>query len=104
MLARVPGAVSVRYALAGVAVLIVCPLAGLIAATTLSWPFHDFAEGELRCEGRGALVIRVAGKDYAVNGLAGGRYPPIQNIWNTATYPEANIDRIVVEGLTLCDW
>jgi hypothetical protein len=45
----------------------------------------------------------VAGKDYAVNGLAGGRYPPIQNIWNTATYPEA-IGRIVVEGLTLCDW
>jgi hypothetical protein len=36
------------------------------------------AQGELRCEGAGAVVINVGGEDYAVNGVAGGRYPPIQ--------------------------
>jgi hypothetical protein len=66
--------------------------------------FFDLAQGELRCEGHGAVVIKVAGKDYAVNGLASTRYPPIQRLWNNATYPEANIDRIIAQGLTLCDW
>jgi len=36
--------------------------------------------------------------------LAGGRYPPIQHIWNSATYPDSDIDRIIVRGLILCDW
>jgi hypothetical protein len=67
----------------------------------LSWPFFNPAQGELRCEGPGAVVIKVAGKDY---GLAAARYPPIQRIWNSATYPEADTDRIIVRGLTLCDW
>ena len=61
------------------------------------------AEGELRCEGAGAVIIKVAGQDYAVNALAGWQYPPIQLIWNK-TFPEANIDRLIVRGLTLCDW
>ena len=29
------------------------------------------AQGELRCEGGGAIIINVGGKDYAVNGMAG---------------------------------
>ena len=62
------------------------------------------AQGELRCEGAGAVVINVDGKDYAVNGMASSRYPPIERIWNSATHPEANIDRILTHGLTLCDW
>jgi hypothetical protein len=60
--------------------------------------------GELRCEGSGAVVINVDGKDYAVNGMAAPRYPQIQGIWNEATYPEIDIDRLVVRGLTLCEW
>ena len=36
------------------------------------------AKGELRCEGAGAVIINVDGKDYAVNGMAGPRYPPIE--------------------------
>ena len=42
----------------------------------------DRALGELRCEGRGAVIINVDGRDYAVNGMAGPRYPPIQTLWN----------------------
>lgn len=60
--------------------------------------------GELRCEGAGAVIVTVDGKDYAVNGMAGVRHPPIQNIWNTATFPTTDIDRLVARGLTLCDW
>jgi hypothetical protein len=60
--------------------------------------------GELRCEGTGAIVITIDGKDYGVNGMAGARYPPIQVIWNKATVPEANFERLVARGLTLCDW
>ena len=41
-------------------------------------------QGELRCEGLGGVVINVGGKDYAVNGMAGPRYPPIESIWNEA--------------------
>jgi hypothetical protein len=32
------------------------------------------------------------------------RYPPVQQIWNSATYPNVDIDRLVIKGLTLCDW
>jgi hypothetical protein len=62
------------------------------------------AQGELRCEGAGAVIINVDGEDYAVNGMAGARYPPIERIWNSATHPEAAKDRILIRGLTLCDW
>jgi hypothetical protein len=62
------------------------------------------AQGEVRCEGSGAVVINIAGRDYAVNGMASRRYPPIQSVWNAIAYPESDIDRIIVRGLTLCDW
>jgi hypothetical protein len=85
--------------------LIVLSLVGVsVAVLVLEWPFANLAQGELRCEGQGAVVIKVAGEDYAVNGLAAARYPPIQRVWNKGTHPEANIDRIIVRGLTLCDW
>jgi len=71
---------------------------------TITYSRCALAQGELRCEDHGAIVIKVAGKDYAVNGLAAARYQPIQRIWNSATYPEADIERIIVRGLTLCDW
>lgn len=70
----------------------------------LRWPFADMAEGELRCENGGAVVVRVAGKDYAANGMASPRYPPLQIVWNHENFPDANINRIVARGLTLCDW
>jgi hypothetical protein len=60
--------------------------------------------GNLRCEGPGVLVINVGGKDYAVNGMATPRFPPIQEIWHESTYPETDIDRLVDRGPTLCDW
>ena len=60
--------------------------------------------GELRCEGGGGVIINVGGKDYAVNGKAGPRYPPIESIWNSTTHPEADTGRILSRGLTLCDW
>jgi len=75
-----------------------------VAFVATSWPFTDLAQGELRCEEGGAVVIRIAGKDYAVNGAASSRYPPVQQIWNSATYPNVDIARLTVKGLTLCDW
>ena len=62
------------------------------------------ALGELRCEGSGAIVIKVGGRDYAVNGMAGSRYPPLQSVWNQDSQPEINIDRLIAQGITLCDW
>jgi hypothetical protein len=51
----------------------------------------------------GAVVVRIAGKDYAANGMASLRYPPLQNIWNQDNFPDTNIDRIITRGWTLCD-
>jgi hypothetical protein len=79
-------------------------LLGSVAAVAFVWPFTNLMQGELRCEGRGAVIIKIAGKDYAVNAMASPRRPPIRAIWNTASYPETNIDRLIVKGLTLCDW
>jgi hypothetical protein len=80
---------------------------GLLLATIalgLRWPFTNMAEGELRCESGGAVVVRIVGKDYATNGMASTRFPPIQSVWNQDNFPGANIDRIIASGLTLCDW
>ena len=81
---------------------------GLMVAATvtlgLRWPFANMAAGEMRCEKGGAVVVRIAGKDYAANGMASRRYPPLQIVWNHENFPDANIDRIVTRGLTLCDW
>ena len=68
----------------------------LLVLGVLGW-YGGYArevQGELRCEGAGGVVINVDGKDYAVNGMAGRRYPPIEHIWNSATHPEADIGRI----------
>jgi hypothetical protein len=62
------------------------------------------ALGELRCEGNGAIVIKVGGRDYAVNGMAGSRYPPLQSVWNKGSQPGIDIDRLIVQGITLCNW
>ena len=64
----------------------------------------NLAQGEVRCEELGAIVIKIGGIDYAVNGMASRRYPPIQRVWNATSHPQSNIDRIIVTGLTLCDW
>jgi hypothetical protein len=57
------------------------------------------AQGELRCKKGGTVVIRIA-----VNGAASSLYPSVQQIWNSATYPNADFDRLIVKGLTLCVW
>jgi hypothetical protein len=67
-------------------------------------PSRDRGLGEIRCEGQGAIVINVDGRDYAVNGMAGSRYPPIQSLWTKDSHPDIDIDRLIVHGITLCDW
>ena len=67
-------------------------------------PSQQPPQGQLRCEGNGGVIIKVDGKDYAVNGKAGPRYPVIQTIWNENTAPNVKIDRLILIGLTLCDW
>ena len=88
----------------GLALLMIAALFVSVAALIAVWPFADMAQGELRCEGKGAVVIRVAGEDYAVNGMASSRYPPIQRVWNRDTQPDADLDSFIVRGLTLCSW
>ena len=64
----------------------------------------QMARGEVRCEGAGAVVVNIDGVDYAANGMASRRYPPIHRVWNASTHPESNLDRVIIAGLTLCDW
>jgi Protein of unknown function (DUF2511) len=45
------------------------------------WPFRT-PQGWLRCEGAGAIILTVQGRDYAVNGMAGSRYGPMQAVWD----------------------
>ena len=94
-----------RLIINAITLLVIGLIIGSIAAVALSWPFFNLAQGELRCESHGAVVIRVAGQDYAVNGLAGvhvihpysafGAAPLIQKLTSKA---------LSSEGLTLCDW
>ena len=93
-----------RLVIEAALILVIGLVGGSVAYVGISWPFTDLAEGELRCEEGGAVVVRIAGKDYAVNGAASSRYPPVQQIWNSATFPNTDIDRLIVKGLTLCDW
>ena len=88
----------------GLTLLMITLLLGAVAGLVAFWPFGSTAQGGLRCEGKGAVVMRVAGKDYAVNGMASSRYPPIQDAWNREAQPHADIDRLIVRGLTLCSW
>jgi hypothetical protein len=100
---RESAGVAMKYIVEVLALLIL----GAIAATAVlifGRPSVKVAQGELRCEGAGAVIIRIAGEDYAVNTLAGWQFPPVQIVWNKDTFPETNIDRLIVKGLTLCDW
>ena len=93
-----------RLFIEAIALLVIGAIVFSIAFVVIDRNPLRLEHGELRCEGSGAVVINVNGKNYAVNGMAGPRYPPIQGIWNEATYPESDIDRLVVRGLTLCEW
>jgi hypothetical protein len=85
--------------------LVICAIAGWFAIFVLGRSSVNLEQGELRCESPGAVIINVWGDDYyGVNAIGAWRYPPLQRIWNNTTYPETNIDRIIDQGLTLCDW
>jgi Protein of unknown function (DUF2511) len=66
------------------------------------WPFA-VPQGQLRCEGRGAIILTVRGVDYAVNGMAANRYASIQAIWKKAD-ASMEVGPIISRGLTLCKW
>ena len=85
-----------------IALLVISAMLSMIALLIFGRP--SLAEGKLRCEGAGAVIIKVDGTDYAVNTLAGPNYPPIQSIWNETTAPNFDLDRLIVRGLTLCNW
>ena len=86
-----------RFLAAAIAVLVLAVLGLFLLGARSAMVAH----GELRCEGAGGIIINVDGKDYAVNGVAGPRYPPIESIWNSATHPEVDLTRIISRGLTL---
>lgn len=93
-----------RLVIGAVALIVIAAIAGTIVAFVLGKPSLKVAEGDLRCEGAGAVIIRIDGKDYALNGLASRSYPLIQTIWNETTGPKVNINSLIVHGLSLCDW
>jgi hypothetical protein len=66
------------------------------------WPFA-IQQGQLRCEGAGAVILTVQGKDYAVNGMASTRYESMQPAWKSTNDP-GDVGRIISRGLTLCKW
>jgi Protein of unknown function (DUF2511) len=66
------------------------------------WPFAA-PQGQLRCEGRGAIILTVRGVDYAVNGMAANRSASIQAIWKKGE-DATDIGPIISRGLTLCKW
>jgi hypothetical protein len=90
-----------RLLVAAIAVLV---LGVLVLSSLGAGRSEKLMQGELRCEGDGGVIIKVEGKDYAVNGKAGPRYPPIESIWKSTTHPEVDLSRILSRGLTLCDW
>jgi hypothetical protein len=67
------------------------------------WPFA-MPQGRLRCEGAGAVILSVAGKDYAVNGMASTRYASIQSIYKQNSHSVVDAGPIISRGLTLCKW
>jgi len=87
-----------------IAFLVIGAIVVSIAIVVLGRNPLKLAQGELRCEGGGAIIINIGGKDFAVNGMASPRYPPIQILWNKTKYPETDIDRLIIRGLTLCEW
>ena len=89
---------------ANVLLVICCAIAVWFAIFVLGRSSVNLGQGELRCESPGAVIINIGGDDYGVNAIGAWRYPPVQRIWNTTTYPETNIDRIINQGLTLCEW
>jgi hypothetical protein len=95
---------GMRLLIEVIALLVIGAIVVSIAIVILGRNPLQLAQGELRCEGGGAIIINVGGKDYAVNGMAGPRYPPIQSLWSKSSYPETDIDRLIVRGLTLCEW
>jgi len=90
-----------RVLLDAVTLLAIGLLLAAIVTLGLRWPFANMAEGELRCESGGAVVVRIAGKDYAVNGMASERYPPIQSIWNNDNYPGTNIATPAIKSASI---
>ena len=89
---------------AAIALLMLALTISSVLALFKGSPSTRTAQGAVRCEGAGAVVVNIDGVDYAANGMASRRYPPVQRVWNTATYPESDLDRVIVAGLTLCDW
>jgi hypothetical protein len=67
------------------------------------WPFA-IPEGHLRCEGSGAVILTVGGKDYAVNGMASTRYASIQPVCKQTKNSIIDVGPIISRGLTLCKW
>ena len=67
------------------------------------WPFA-IQQGQLRCEGAGAVILTAGGQDYGVNGMAGGRYASIKPVLKSTGDPSIDIGSIISRGLTLCNW
>jgi hypothetical protein len=93
-----------RVIIGVIALLVIGAIVASLAVFVWGRSSVKLAQGELRCESPGAVIINVGGSDYGVNAIGAWRYPPIQRIWNNTTYPETNIDRIIDRGWTLCDW
>ena len=81
-----------------IALLVISAIVIFIAIVVLGRNPVKLAQGELRCQGGGAIIINIDGKDYAVNGMASPGYRQYK------TFPGTDTDRLIARGLTLCDW
>jgi hypothetical protein len=79
-----------RLIVAAVALLVLGLIISSMAALILKGGAFKMAQGEARCEGLAPLSSILL-------------HPPVQRVWNKATYPETDIDSLIVRGLTLCD-
>jgi hypothetical protein len=73
----------------------------LLVLGVLGWygGYAKEVQGGLRCEGAGAVIINVDGKDYAVNGMAGRRYPPIERVWKRRPHSHPWTDPMRLVGV-----
>ena len=62
------------------ALLVISAIVIFIAIVVLGRNPVKLAQGELRCQGGGAIIINIEGKDYAVNGMASVVMPAMAEI------------------------
>ena len=95
---------EMKLILEPIALLVICAIVASIASLSLDEILSNWRKANFAAKTAALSSSMLTEMDYAVNGMARTRFPPIQEIWNKSTFPETDTDRLIVRGLTLCDW